>query len=161
MRCVELFDPALTGGRAKVERHHLFPRKHLEGLGITDLRDVNQIANLAVLEWHDNLSISATDPREYWPAYLEAMRNPPAGMPPFTNAEIGSMIELHALPEGWPELPYEDFLAERRRRMASLVRSAFERLVRGDQAEASGRRGHRHPPRSSTFSTTGRPTGSK
>lgn len=135
MRCVELFDPGFTGGRAKVERHHLFPRKYLEGLGITDLRDVNQIANLAVLEWHDNLSIAATDPREYWPAYLEAMRNPPAGMPPFTNAEIAPMTELHALPEDWPELPYEDFLAERRRRMASVVRTAFERLVRGDQVE--------------------------
>ena len=62
MRTSELFDPALAGGKVKVQRHHLFPRKYLEGLGITDLKQVNQIANLAVLEWHDNLSISATDP---------------------------------------------------------------------------------------------------
>lgn len=135
MRCVELLDPGLAGGKVKVQRHHLFPRKYLEGLGITDLRDVNQIANLAVLEWHDNLAISATDPREYWPAYLEAMRNPPAGMPTFTEAEITTMVELHALPEGWPEMAYEDFLVERRRLMAGVVRAAFERLLHGEQPE--------------------------
>lgn len=135
MRCSELFDPGLTGGKVKVQRHHLFPRKYLEGLGITDHRDVNQIANLAVLEWHDNLSISATDPRIYWPAYLEAMRNPPAGMSSFTEAEIEAMLRLHALPENWPELPYDEFLVQRRRRMADVIRGAFERLAHGEQEE--------------------------
>lgn len=131
MRCAELFDPALAGGRVKVQRHHLFPRKHLEGLGITDLKQVNQIANLAVLEWHDNLAISAADPSVYWPAYLDAMRNPPDGMAPFTESEIESMIRLHALPDRWPEMPFEEFLAERRRLMARVIREAYERLVHG------------------------------
>ncbi|HXF97934.1 MAG TPA: DUF262 domain-containing protein [Gaiellaceae bacterium] len=131
MRVAELFDPALAGGWVKVQRHHLFPRKYLEGLGITDLKQVNQIANLAVLEWHDNLSISATDPTVYWPAYLDAMRNPPGGMAPFTEPEIESMLHLHALPEGWPEMPFDEFLAERRRLMAGVIREAYERLVHG------------------------------
>jgi hypothetical protein len=131
MRTAELFDPALVGGKVKLQRHHLFPRKYLENLGVTDLKLVNQIANLAVLEWHDNLSIAATDPSVYWPAYLEAMRQPLDGMPPFTEGEIASMIRLHALPEDWPELPYEEFLVKRRRLMASVVREAYERLVEG------------------------------
>lgn len=131
MRCAELFDPALAGGRVKVQRHHLFPRKYLEGLGITDLKLVNQIANLAVLEWHDNLAISATDPAEYWSAYLEATRNPSNGMAPFTEAEIESMIRLHALPNEWPDMPFDEFLAERRRLMARVMREAYERLVHG------------------------------
>jgi hypothetical protein len=131
MRCAELFDPALAGGRVKVQRHHLFPRKYLEGLGITDLKLVNQIANLAVLEWHDNLSISATDPSAYWPVYLDAMREPSNGMAPFSESEIQAMIRLHALPEGWPEMAFDAFLAERRRLMARVIREAYERLVHG------------------------------
>jgi hypothetical protein len=147
MSCAELFDPGLIGGKVKIQCHHLFPRKYLEGLGITDMKDVNQIANLAVLEWHDNLSISATDPRVYWPAYLEAMRKPPSGMPPFTEGEIDTMLRLHALPEGWPEAPYDDFLVERRRRLASVIRAAFERLVHGEQEDV----GSRWPPSSAAI----------
>jgi len=131
MRTSELFDPALAGGKIKVQRHHLFPRKYLEGLGISDLRQVNQIANLAVLEWHDNLAISATDPVEYWPVYLDALRNPSDGMAPFTEMEIEAMLHLHALPDEWPHMPYEEFLEERRRMMARVVREAYERLVHG------------------------------
>jgi hypothetical protein len=131
MRCVELFDPALTGGKVKIQRHHLFPRKYLEGVGITDLKLVNQIANLAVLEWHDNLSISATDPSEYWPVYLDAMRHPQDGMAAFTEAEIESMVRLHALPGDWPELSFDEFLLNRRRLMARVIREAYERLIHG------------------------------
>ena len=131
MRCVELSDPALTGGKTKIQRHHLFPRKYLEDIGITDLKDVNQIANLAVLEWHDNLSISATDPAVYWPAYLDAMQNPSNGMSPFSENEIQSMIGLHALPEDWPQLEFTSFLDRRRRLMAGVIREAYQRLEQG------------------------------
>jgi hypothetical protein len=131
MRIAELLDPQLSGGKVKIQRHHLFPRKYLERLGITDLKQVNQIANLAALEWHDNLAISATDPLEYWPAYLAALRSPPEGMAPFSEAEIEAMIHLHALPEDWPRMPYEEFLAERRRLMARVIREAYGRLVHG------------------------------
>jgi hypothetical protein len=135
MRTSELLDPALAGSKVKVQRHHLFPRKHLEGLGITDLKQINQIANLAVLEWHDNLSISATDPTEYWPIYLDALRAPADGMAPFTETEIEQMVHLHALPDDWPNMPYEEFLEERRRLMAAVVREAYERLVHGAPVE--------------------------
>jgi hypothetical protein len=137
MRCPELFDPALAGGRIKLQRHHLFPRSYLEAIGITDLKQVNQIANLAVLEWHDNLSISATDPAVYWPGYLDAMRNPPEGMARFTEAEIETMTRLHALPDEWPHVPYEEFLLERRRLMARVIREAYERLVEGVKEEGA------------------------
>ena len=112
-----------------MQRHHLFPRKYLEGLGITDLKQVNQIANLAVLEWHDNLSISATDPAVYWPAYLDAMRNPPDGMAPFTETEIESMMRSTRYPTDGRTCPLSEFLVERRRLMARVIREAYERLV--------------------------------
>jgi hypothetical protein len=132
MKCSELASPALASGKAKVQRHHLFPRKYLENLGITDLKQVNQIANLTPLEWHDNLKISATDPREYWPSYLEAMRAGSDGIPRFSEREIEAMLHYHALPSDWPNVEYPAFLDERRRRMARVIKDAFEVLVHGE-----------------------------
>jgi len=131
MRCSELLDPVLAGGKPKLQRHHLFPKKYLEGIGITDVKQVNQIANLALLEWHDNLAIAANDPTEYWPAYLDAMRTSVNGMPQFSDGEIERMLNHHALPQDWPALDYEDFLAQRRRLMAKVIREAFTRLSEG------------------------------
>jgi hypothetical protein len=131
MRCRELLDPASAGGHAKLQRHHLWPRKFLEGLGIVDLKQVNQIANLTPLEWHDNLAISAHDPVHYWPKYLEAMRNASNGLAPFSETEINQMLRYHALPADWPSMSYEEFLAERRRLMAAVIREAFDFLLHG------------------------------
>jgi hypothetical protein len=138
MRCRELLDPALAGGQPKLQRHHLWPRKFLEELGIVDLKQVNQIANLTPLEWHDNLAISAHDPEHYWPKYLHAMRGASNGLAPFTEAEIDQMLRYHALPADWPTMKYDDFLVERRRRMAAVVREAFDSLQYGTP-EVDGR----------------------
>jgi hypothetical protein len=43
-------DPAVTGTKSMVEEHHLFPRGHLATLGFTERKQVNQIANFALLE---------------------------------------------------------------------------------------------------------------
>src|SRR3954469_16095461 len=42
--------------------------------------------------------------------------------------EREAMMEWHALPPGWWALPYEDFLKERRVRMARVVRKGYQRL---------------------------------
>jgi hypothetical protein len=132
--CSQPLDPSLAGGETKIHRHHLFPKAHLEQLGIVDVRKVNQIANLALLEWRDNLAISDKDPAIYWPRYLDALRNPPIGMPKFTDAEIARMCELHGVPEGSQTLDYETFLRERRRLIGGVVREAFAKLVSGESA---------------------------
>jgi hypothetical protein len=41
------------------------------------------------------------------------------------------MYDWHGLPSNWYELDYEDFLKERRRRIALIIKSGFERLVVG------------------------------
>jgi hypothetical protein len=46
-----LLEPSVHSTRAAAERHHLFPKDHLKDLGITALRETNQIANYALLEW--------------------------------------------------------------------------------------------------------------
>jgi len=41
---------------------------------------------------------------------------------------LATQYAAHALTENWWKLDYEAFLAERRARMAAVIREAFERL---------------------------------
>jgi hypothetical protein len=58
-------DPAITMKKG-IERHHLFPRAYLRTqLKITDNREINQIANMTLVEWADNIAISDDAPSRY------------------------------------------------------------------------------------------------
>lgn len=122
MRVNQLLDPALSPNRAAVERHHLFPRAYLKSMGITETRDINQIANMALVEWPDNARISDTPPSEYFPLLVHGMDE--------TTRE--RMFAWHALPDGWTGMDYRQFLAARRRLLAQVVRRGFERLRLGE-----------------------------
>ncbi len=114
----ELLDPALRAKKAAVERHHLFPKGHLARMGVTEIRDTNQIANYALVEWIDNLDISDSAPAEYIPKY-EAR---------FKPDELAQMRYWHALPEKWEQMEYRVFLGERRARMAAVIKDGFTKL---------------------------------
>jgi len=118
LKIADMIDPAVNGTKATFEQHHLFPRGYLAKLGITDNREVNQIANFAVVEWPDNQKISDQAPKDYAPA-LDAK---------LSSQERDLMLKWHALPPAWWELSYDDFLKERRVRMARLVREAYQQL---------------------------------
>ena len=62
MKIFELLDPAIKASKSSIERHHLFPAGYLAKLGIKERSDINQIANYALVEWSDNISISDTAP---------------------------------------------------------------------------------------------------
>jgi len=117
----ELLDPALKAKKAAVERHHLFPKGYLTKLGITEVRDTNQIANYALVEWADNIEISDRSPADYLPKYESR----------FQPEELGEMYYWHALPEDWEHMPYSRFLEARRVRMARVIRDAFALLLTG------------------------------
>jgi len=118
MKVSELLDPALRGPKAAIERHHLFPRGYLRTLGVTSTRDTNQIANFALVEWSDNIDISDKPPSEYLPQYTAR----------FTQQELDEMIYWHALPEGWEEMEYPEFLEARREGIAKVIRDGFLKL---------------------------------
>jgi hypothetical protein len=122
MRVSELLDPALRTKKAPVERHHLFPRNYLRKSGITDVRETNQIANYALVEWSDNIDISDSPPSEYFPRYIEERE--------ISASELEQLSYWHALPEGWETMSYEEFLISRRRAMAEVIRAGY-RLLRG------------------------------
>ncbi|MFN8132603.1 MAG: DUF262 domain-containing protein [Solirubrobacteraceae bacterium] len=124
MRVNELFDPAIKAVRAPIERHHLFPRAHLKKLGIENTTRINQIANMALVEWPKNTAISGEDPKAYWPSYSAALTPP----------ELERQCFWHALPDGWHEQDYDAFLTERRHLMAKVVRAGYEHLAHGESA---------------------------
>jgi len=118
MKVSELLDPALKAQKSPVERHHLFARGYLKRQGITDVRDVNQIANYALVEWTSNVAISDKAPSDYVPRHAK----------PFSRNELEEMHNWHALPTGWERMDYRRFLEERRRLMARIIRAGFERI---------------------------------
>jgi hypothetical protein len=115
----ELLDPALKSKKKALERHHLFPRAWLGGVGVDDLKLVNQMANQALIEWPENIDISDRPPSEYVPEIKVR----------FSDGEWRLMHELHALPDGWEIMPYNEFLTARRKLMAAITRRGFETLA--------------------------------
>lgn len=109
-----LLDPSLKSKRAPIERHHLFPKKYLEKIGIDETSKTNQIANYALVEWSDNSAISDVSPEEYFPKYSHLMSE--------------DMYFWHALPKNWETMNYEDFLSKRRKLIANVIRKAFGKL---------------------------------
>ncbi|MDQ7788761.1 MAG: DUF262 domain-containing protein [Clostridia bacterium] len=118
IRVAELLDPVSQGMRAAVERHHLFPKGYLQTLGITELRETNQIANYALVEWGDNTKISDQSPEAYLPA-LKAR---------FSKEELARMYHWHALPENWEQMDYRDFLEQRRELIAQVILDGYRTL---------------------------------
>lgn len=114
----ELLDPTTRATKKPLERHHLFPRGWLESNGVTDLKLINQVANYALVEWPDNIDISDLSPAEYVPEIRARFEAP----------VWARMCDLHAMPDGWEHLPYQEFLKQRRVLMARVIRRGFEHL---------------------------------
>lgn len=120
LKVSDLLQEGLRSKKSPLERHHLFPKAWLIKNGITEKRDTNQIANFALIEWSDNISISDTSPKDYLPKYASR----------FTSAELATMYEWHSLPEKWEAMEYFEFLTERRKLMAQVIKKAFLKLKR-------------------------------
>lgn len=120
-RIPELLDPALKTKKKALERHHLFPRAWLEKQKISDLKQINQIANFALLEWPDNIEIRDAPPYEYLPLIKDRFKE---------DMDLwNQMMTTHALPEGWEHMNYDTFLEERRKLMSGVIRRGFDALL--------------------------------
>ncbi len=119
IKVADLLDPSIHANRTAVERHHLFPKKFLSKQNITGIRDTNQIANYALVEWGDNVKISDQAPADYLPK-MKAR---------FHQAEIERMYRLHALPANWEHMDYRDFLEKRRELMAQVIAEGYATLI--------------------------------
>lgn len=118
MKISEFFDPSIKKIK-NIERHHLFPRNYLKKIDIKEIKETNQIANYAFVEWTDNIEISDKSPSEYLPQYLGRI----------TPEEKNDLYYWHALMDNWENLDYNKFLEERRKRIAKVIRAGFEKLT--------------------------------
>lgn len=118
----DVLDPAIQSSKPAAERHHLYPKSYLEDLGFKSARETNQIANYALVEWNDNITISDSPPAEYFPKYWSRLTPP----------EQANQAYWHALPAGWEEMEYQDFLDARRKGIAKVISDGFQRLTLGE-----------------------------
>lgn len=124
MKVSDLLDPTTKAKKASLERHHLFPRGYLKSINIDDIRLLNQVANFALVEWRDNIKISDQPPYEYVPELERRF----ASKGDTASDLLREMYRLHALPERWYEMEYQQFLIERRKRMAEIIRQGFNKI---------------------------------
>lgn len=117
-KVADLFDPAITTYKNPLELHHLFPRAYLERKGIKETTMINQVANYAYIEWTHNNGISDDAPEKYIPEIRKH----------FTEIEWQDMHKIHALPENWQNMDYEEFLQARRDLIAQRIKEGFEAL---------------------------------
>lgn len=122
-----LLEPSVHSTRAAVERHHLFPKAYLQTLGVTEIRETNQIANYALVEWGDNSEIGKSAPSDYLPKMRQRV----------SPEELVRQYRWHALPDGWESMTYKDFLAERRERIAQFIAAAYKKLEGAAPREVS------------------------
>lgn len=113
------FVPGTDGNRRSLEKHHLFPKAYLKSKEYTDAK-INQMANYAYIDWKDNMEILDEAPAVYYPVICKGM----------TEEQICAMEDENALPHGWENMSYEDFLVERRKLMAAKIKVAFEVLLK-------------------------------
>lgn len=113
----KMYEPGTDGNRKSLEKHHLFPKAYLKNQGYGDAK-INQMANYAFIDWKDNMEILDDAPSVYYPIICEGR----------TLEQIISMEMENALPHGWENMQYEEFLVERRKLMAGKIKEAYEIL---------------------------------
>lgn len=107
-----------SGGKSSIDKHHIFPKNYLAQIGYDNDRDRNQIANFTYLDYNTNIDIGDKAPAEYVDEYRQKL------------GEEGYALtcKQNALPLGFEEMEYQDFLRRRRLLMAETVRAAYRKL---------------------------------
>ena len=70
------------------------------------------------MEWDDNIEISDDPPSKYFSKYASR----------FPKEELDKMLYWHALPPDWVNMEYGEFLDQRRKMIAQVIRKGFAKL---------------------------------
>lgn len=112
----QLLTIGASGSKKAVDKHHIFPDNYLKQAG--QLTKRSNKANFTLIDYATNIYISDEDPAEYVGRYRTDLG----------EEEYERNCREHALPLGFENMDYEEFLDERRKLMAQLVKIAFGRL---------------------------------
>ena len=107
-----------SGTKNAIDKHHIFPKNYLKGIGFESDRDRNQIANFTYLDYATNIDISDKAPMDYISEYRQRL-----GEDGYEKA-----CEEHALPENFETIDYLTFLEQRRQKMSQIVKKAYQKL---------------------------------
>lgn len=109
----QLLLPASSGVKKAYDKHHVFPANYLKDGPYSNLRD--RRANFVCVDYQKNIYIQDDDPKEYVSKYRKALGD---------DAYETSCKE-NALPIGFENMKYPDFLAARRVLMSEMIRKAL------------------------------------
>ena len=110
--------PGASGTKNAIDKHHIFPKHYLTEIGYRSDRERNQNANYTYLDYATNIDISDDAPSDYIERYREKLG----------EEQFVLSCEQNALPEGFENMEYEEFLEKRRKLMALIVKKAYQRL---------------------------------
>ncbi len=99
------------------DKHHIYPKQYLKTKEYND-RKINQLANFLFIDYDTNIDIGQDPPSMYVPPRRKSMG----------EEEYKEMCSASALPEGFENLDYSQFLEKRRTLMAKKIREAYNKL---------------------------------
>ncbi len=115
----------------KGDIHHIFPRDYLKKNGLTR-KEYNQISNYVYMQSETNIRIGNKPPRVYFGEILEQCNGGPlkyGGI--LTMEELRHNLAMNCIPESVFTMEIDDynqFLAERKKLMASKIREYYRML---------------------------------
>jgi hypothetical protein len=112
--------------------HHIVPKDYLQKNGFPDRGDYNQVANYALTETAINIRIGNRSPVDYMGEVTRQMETGQRTLGEIIDHDdLMANYAENAIPEHLPEVEagaYPEFLAERRKLMAAVIRGYYERL---------------------------------
>lgn len=110
------------GDKKSIDKHHIFPKHYLETIGVESDRDRNQLANFTYLDYNTNIDISDDAPVLYIERYRTKLG----------EENYAKHLADNAIPMGFENMDYFEFLYVRRRLMAGIIKKAYNKLWQND-----------------------------
>ena len=112
--------------------HHIFPRSYLKQNGVDNKIKYNQVANYIYLDTQVNKAISDDAPNVYFRKVLEQCDNGNIVLGNISCRDaLSKNLEENCIPQNIVDMTvenYDEFLTERRKRMALLIQSYYQNL---------------------------------
>ncbi|WP_210438806.1 GmrSD restriction endonuclease domain-containing protein [Nocardioides xinjiangensis] len=112
--------------------HHIVPKDYLIKNGYPDRGDYNQVANFALTETAVNIAVSNKPPTTYMSEVADQIASGVLRLGEITDpTDLSRNLSENAVPDFLSEVTagnYREFLAERRRLMASVIRDYYQAL---------------------------------
>lgn len=114
-----LDDNLLDVKKNYLDIHHIFPKNYLKKeYWISEVWEINQVANYVYLNYNDNIKISDKSPKEYYEDFIKI----------YGVEKVRKGLYENDIPDNFYDLSYEDFLIQRRSLMVNRIKKYFYEL---------------------------------